>query len=89
MNRRRLLAAGFLVAFACLDGCLHRAARIGPYVSPPQGLDSLGTAKWIDAQRAACPGHLQFMSDYGGAARDFDGVARYHSPLVEVRCIRP
>ena len=86
MNKRSLLASGvILAAFASVDGCFHRT-RIGPMVSPPRDLDSVATAKWVDAQRAACPGVLQMLVDEG-SVRDLDGVFRYHSPLVGVQCV--
>jgi hypothetical protein len=86
-HRERLL----MLALTSLLGACHRgqaSLRIGDQVSPPPGLDSIATARWVDAQRAACPGVLKFQVD-PGFARDLDGVARYHSWLAGVQCVRP
>jgi hypothetical protein len=88
---RDLLAGSLLVAFICLGGCFHRARpslQIGDQLSLPRELDSVGIAKWVDAQRRACPGRLNLMFDEGGAMRYFDArVARYQSSLVAVQCV--
>lgn len=81
-------------------GCVHsgHALRFGEEVSPPKGLDSVGVAKWVVQQRAACPGRLNLLFDEGGNARDFDtSVVPHQSPgspapyefPFSVTCIRP
>jgi hypothetical protein len=41
-------------------------------VSPPIGLDSVGTARWIAQQRAACPGTLRFFVERSSRGRRSD-----------------
>lgn len=87
-------ASAIVVAVACLGGCFHRSGRIGELVNLPPGLDSAATAKWVEAQRAACHGKLFLLLDEGGAVRDFDKapitdkppVARYYTALVGAQC---
>lgn len=74
-----------------VTGCFRSAhgLRIGEEVSPPRGLDSAGTAKWIAQQRAACPGKLRFLVDNMPFV-SFDGSpVPYHSDIVGVDCVRP
>jgi hypothetical protein len=55
--------------------CFHRAGHtphIGEQVSPPIGLDSVGTARWIAQQRAACPGTLRFLVERSSRGRRSD-----------------
>jgi hypothetical protein len=90
MDRGRLLTTlATLAALVPLGGCYHHARqtlRIGGEVSPPAGLDSVGTAKWIDAQRAACPGRLRFLVDEMPIVQLDGGPATYHSFIVAVQC---
>jgi len=87
---RSTLVVG-LVAIA-LSGCFRqsrRALRIGDEVSPPFGLDSLATAKWIAQQRAACPGALHFMIDHMPTVSLDGSPVPYQSGIVAVVCARP
>jgi len=92
MSRTLLARSVILVALTVLHGCFHRAQsglRIGDQVSPPRGLDSAATAKWVETQRAACPGRLRFLVDEGVIAADTSRVARYHQSLAAVQCVAP
>jgi hypothetical protein len=85
--RRRLTATA---AALLLTGCFfHRSGlRDGEEVSPPQGLDSVATVRWVAARRAECAGRLVMLLDEG-AVRTFDGEpAQYHSGLIAVVCRR-
>jgi len=86
IHRERLVVLAVTsVLCACHRG--QASPRIGDLVRLPRDLDSVATAKWVDAQRAACPGRLQLLFDEGAEVRD--GVARNHSPLAGVQCVRP
>jgi hypothetical protein len=87
--RGLIVAVGGLAVVA--SGCIHRSARalrIGQEVSPPQGLDSLGTATWIAHQRAACPGNLRFLVDQMPFVSLDGSPVPYHSGIVAVECVR-
>lgn len=71
-------------------GCFvrrHSGLAYDQIISPPAGLDSLATVKWVDKQRAACRGRLLMLVDEG-SVRDLDRPARYQSSLVGVECRR-
>jgi hypothetical protein len=89
MSKSRVVAAAVLVLSLGCFARRHSGLAYGQAISPPTGLDSLSTAKWVDDQRSACHGRLVVMVDEGGVVRDLDRpVARYHSPLVGVICQR-
>jgi hypothetical protein len=70
-------------------GCFHRSTyAIGDEVSPPHGLDSAGTAKWIAQQRATCPGELHFMIDHMPTVSLDGSPAPYQSGIIAVVCAR-
>jgi hypothetical protein len=88
------LLAFFLAAcaFGISTGC-YRSRGDTDIVPVPTGLDSIGLARWLGQQEAACRGHLVRFLDEGGATRDFDSVGgrapvRYLSGLVGVACRR-
>ena len=90
MINRFIVGIAATCAVVVTNGCHHRepATTIVPV---PMGLDSVGVARWLDQQRAACRGRLVMLRDEGVAVRDFDSAAarrefRYHSGLVGVQC---
>jgi hypothetical protein len=87
---RSMIVVG--VGATVLFGCFHRpshALRIGDEVSPPQGLDSVSTAKWIAQQQAACPGKLHFLIDHMPTVSLDGSPVPYQSGIVAVVCARP
>jgi hypothetical protein len=87
---RSMIVVG--VVATLLSGCFHRSShgmRIGDEVSPPSGLDSAGTAKWIARQRAACPGNLRFLIDHMPVVSLDGSPVPYQSGIVAVVCARP
>lgn len=72
-------------------GCFvrrHSGLAYGQIISPPTGLDSLATVKWVDERRAACRGRFAVMVDEG-SVHDFDRSGyQYRSSLVGVECRR-
>jgi hypothetical protein len=75
-----------------LDACFHRTRatlRIGDQVNRPPGLDSEATAKWVDAQRVACPGRVRLVFDEGVDAADLSRAARYQPFLAAAQCVAP
>ena len=91
MDMRSMVIVVGVIAIV-LAGCFHRsghALRIGDQVVPPQGLDSIGTVKWIAQQRAACPGNLLVLIDRMSVG-SLDGTpVPYHSDIAAVMCTRP
>jgi hypothetical protein len=87
---RTMIVVG--VGATVLSGCFHRSRhtlRIGDEVSPPQGLDSVSTAKWIAQQQAACPGKLRFLFDHMPMVSLDGSPVPYHSAIGAVVCARP
>lgn len=88
--RRPVIVVG-VIAFV-LAGCFHRsrdALRVGELVIPPPGLDSVGTAKWVARQRAACRGKLRIIIDRMPVV-SLDGTpVPYHSDIAAVECAPP
>jgi hypothetical protein len=76
---------------AALAACVHRSGHtlhVGEQVSPPSGLDSLGTAAWIAQQRAACPGTLHFLIDNMPVFSLDGSPVPYQSHIGGVMCVR-
>ena len=88
MRSMVLLGVVATVLFGCFRRSSH-ALRVDDEVSPPQGLDSAGTAKWIAQQQAACPGKLRFLIDQMPMVSLDGGPVPYHSGIVAVVCARP
>lgn len=88
---RNEVVLGVVLASA-LSGCYRRSSqnmRIGDEVTPPQGLDSAGTARWIAQQQAACPGRLRIGVDHMPVVSLDGSPVPYQSGIVSVACVRP
>ena len=85
--RSMIVVGGAIVVFGCFRRSSH-ALRIGDEVTPPQGLDSVGTSKWIAQQQAACPGKLRFLIDHMPMVALDGSPVPYHSGIAAVVCVR-
>ena len=89
---RGIIIAATLCTTLLSFGCRSRTAPDSAVVPVPSGLDSTSLARWVDRQRAACPGHLALLFDEGGQTRDLDSTAgrstRFRTTLASVQCQR-